>query len=93
MNDIASERVGPMLNPPHLGELICESMEDMGWDVTETAARLRCNQVSLSHLLNGKIGVSEKMALALEHIGWGTAEHWMRMQASYEQAQARRVHA
>ena len=93
MNDIASERVGPMLNPPHLGELICESMEDMGWDVTETAARLRCSQVSLSHLLNGKIGVSEKMALALEHIGWGTAEHWMRMQASYEQAQARRIHA
>jgi len=30
------------------------------------------------------------MALALEDIGWGTAEHWMRMQASYELAQARR---
>ena len=30
------------------------------------------------------------MALALEAIGWGTAEHWMRMQASYEVAQARR---
>ena len=23
------------------------------------------------------------MALAQENIGWGTAEHWMRMQASY----------
>jgi plasmid maintenance system antidote protein VapI len=30
------------------------------------------------------------MALALEDIGWGTAEHWMRMQASYDLAQARR---
>ena len=30
------------------------------------------------------------MALALEAIGWGTAEHWMRMQASYELAQVRR---
>lgn len=30
------------------------------------------------------------MALALEGIGWGTAEHWMRMQVSYELAQARR---
>ena len=56
MNDVARERVGSMLNPPHLGELICESMEDLGWDVMETAARLRCNRVSLSHLLNGKIG-------------------------------------
>ena len=30
------------------------------------------------------------MALALEDISWGTADHWMRMQASYELAQARR---
>ena len=42
MNDIASESVGPMLNPPHLGELIRESMDDVGWNVTETAARLGC---------------------------------------------------
>ena len=33
------------------------------------------------------------MALALEDIGWGTAEHWMRMQASYELSQARRDRA
>ena len=38
-------------------------------------------------MLNGKVGVSVNMALALEDIGWGTAEHWMRMQASYELAQ------
>ena len=30
------------------------------------------------------------MALALEEIGWGTADHWMRMQASYVLARARR---
>ena len=34
--------------------------------------------------------MSANMALALEEIGWGTAEHWMRMQASYELAHARR---
>ena len=90
MNDITRESVGPMLNPPHLGELIRESMDDMGWNVTETAARLGCQRGTLSRLLNGKAGVSVNMALALEDIGWGTAEHWMRMQASYELAQARR---
>ena len=90
MNEIASDRVGPMLNPPHLGELIRESMEDVGWNVTETAARLGCERGTLSRLLNGKAGVSANMALALENIGWGTAEHWMRMQASYWLAQARR---
>ncbi len=90
MNDIASDRVGPMVNPPHLGELIRESMEDVGWNVTETAARLGCERGTLSRLLNGRAGVSANMALALEDIGWGTAEHWLRMQAAYELAQARR---
>ena len=89
MND-DDDRVGSMLNPPHLGELIRESMEEVGWNVTETADRLGCERGTLSRLLNGRAGVSASMALALEDIGWGTAEHWMRMQASYELAEARR---
>ena len=91
MNGTGSERVGPMLNPPHLGELIRESMNEVGWNVTETAARIGCERGTLSRLLNGKAGVSANMALALEAMGWGTADHWMRMQASYELAQARRA--
>ena len=89
MNGTGGERVGAMVNPPHLGELIRESMDEAGWNVTETAARLGCERVTLSRLLNGKAGVSAKMALALEALGWGTADHWMRMQASYELARAR----
>ena len=50
MNDIAGERVAPMLNPPRPGDLIRESMEDMGWNVTETAARLGCERGTLSRL-------------------------------------------
>ena len=90
MNDIAGDRVGPMAYPPHQGELVRENMDDEGWNVTETAARLGCGRGTLSRLLNGKAGASANMALALEDIGWGTADHWMRMQASYELAQARR---
>ena len=82
-----------MLNPPHLGELVRENMDKMGWSVTETAARLGCERGTLSRLLNGRSGVSANMALALEEIGWGTAEHWMRLQASYDLAQARREQA
>lgn len=83
-------RVAPMLNPPHLGELVLESMEEVGWNIAETAGRLGCGRGTLSRLLNGEAGMSANMALALENIGWGTAEHWMRMQASHELAQARR---
>ena len=81
--------MGPMLNPPHPGELIRESMDEVGWNVTETATRLGCERGILSRLLNGRVGVSAKMALALEALGWGTADHWMRMQAGYELAQGR----
>lgn len=93
MNSTRDDRVDIMMNPPHLGELIRESMEDLGWNVTETAARLGCERGTLSRLLNGRAGLSASMALALEEIGWGTAVHWMRMQASYELAQARRQRA
>ncbi len=84
------ERVRPMLNPPHLGELIREGMEEVRWTVSETAARLNCERGTLSRVLNGKAGVSVKMALSLEVVDWGTADHWMRMQAAYVLAQARR---
>ena len=89
MDKTAGDRVGPMANPPHLGELVRESMDELGWNVTETAARLGCERGTLSRLLNGKSGMSANMALALEGIGWGTADHWVRMQASYDLAQAR----
>jgi len=47
-------------------------------------------RVALSRVLNGHASVSAALALALERIGWGTADHWMRMQASYDLAQERR---
>ena len=93
MSNRENDRVGLMMNPPHLGELIRESMDEVGWNVTETATHLGCERGTLSRLLNGRAGVSAKMALALEDIGWGTAVHWMRMQASYDLAVARRVRA
>ena len=82
-----------MYNPPHLGELIRESVEAKGWSVTETARRLGMGRVALSRVLNGHAGVSAALALALERIGWSDAEHWMRMQAIYDLAQERRKQA
>jgi len=82
MNDAGGGSARSMFHPPHLGELIRESMDEVGWNVTETAARLGCERGTLSRVLSGKAGVSANMALALEGLGWGTAEHWMRMQAS-----------
>ena len=50
------------MKPPHPGELIRESMDEVGWNVAETAERLGCDRRTLSRLLNGRAGVSAKMA-------------------------------
>ena len=45
---------------------------------------------TLSRVLNGHAGVSPEMAIRLEKAGWSSAEFWLRRQASYDLAQARR---
>ena len=80
-------------NPFHPGEVIRESVEAGGWTVTETAARLGVARQALTRLLNGRCGVTPAMALALEQIGWSTADYWMRVQAGYDLAQERRRRA
>ena len=82
-----------MYTPSHPGALIRDSMEAEGWTVTECAERLGVARHTLSRLLNGHAGVSPAMALALERVGWSDAEHWMRMQGSYDLAQERRKQA
>ncbi len=91
MNERANDRGSLMVNPPRLGALIRESRDEVGWNVTETSARLGCEGGTLSRLLNGTAGVSANMAL--EAIGWGTAEHGMRLQTSDALARARRNRA
>ena len=82
-----------MYDPAHPGEIVRDNIEAEGWTVTEAAVRLGVSRVTLSRLLNGRAGVSAAMALALERLGWGTADHWVRMQGSYELAQERQRQA
>ncbi|MCA9428854.1 MAG: HigA family addiction module antidote protein, partial [Candidatus Omnitrophica bacterium] len=44
---------------------------------------------TLSRVINGHSGISPEMAIRLEKAGWSNADHWMRLQASYDLAQAR----
>ena len=53
----------------------------------------RCERGTLSRLPHGRAGVSVNRVPTLEVLGWGTAEHWMRMRASHGLAQARRERA
>ena len=79
-----------LTDPSHPGLSVRDSMEAMGWTVTECAVRLGVSRNTMSRLLNGRCGISPAMALALERIGWSNAEFWMRRQAQYDLAQERR---
>jgi addiction module HigA family antidote len=80
-----------MHNPPHPGETIREDcINALGLSVTDAAKGLGVSRQSLSELLNGHNGISAEMALRLELAGWGEAETWLHLQASYDLWHVRR---
>ena len=74
-----------MFDLAHPGEIIRDAIEAKGWTVA--AARLGVPRNTLSRVLNGRAGVSPR--LALERLGWSDASHWVRMQGAYDLARAR----
>ena len=81
----------PMKNPPHPGpgiRMFC--LEPLGLSVTKAARVLGVSRHTLSRLLNGHAAISPEMAIRLENAGWSNADFWLRLQSSYDLAQARR---
>lgn len=80
----------PMKNPPHPGHSIKDAcLDPLGLTVTEAAQVLGIARHTLSRVLNGHAGISPEMAIRLEKAGWSNADHWLRLQAAYDLAQAR----
>ncbi len=81
----------PMKSPPHPGRSIKNACLDaVGLNVTEGARVLGVARHTLSRVINGRSGISPEMAIRLEKAGWSNADHWMRLQAGYDLAQARK---
>ena len=79
----------PMLNPPHPGLAVREDcLEPLGLTVTEGAKVLGVSRQALNNLVNGKAGITPEMAIRLDKAFGGGAEVWLRMQTSYDLAQA-----
>jgi addiction module HigA family antidote len=86
-----------MYDPAHPGELILETIEGLrdetkqALTITEVAKGLQTTRKTLSAIINGRQGVSPEMALKLS-AGFKntTPEFWLRVQESYDLAQARK---
>lgn len=79
-----------MRQPPHPGRQIRSALDAVGMNITDGAEHLGVTRNTLSRVINGLSGVSPDMALRLNKAFGGGAEIWVRMQASYDLAQARK---
>jgi len=75
-----------MHNPPHPGEVLREYLGDI--TVTEAAAKLGVNRVTLSRVVTGSSGISPDMAYRLGDAFGTSAEMWAGMQMQYDLNQA-----
>lgn len=81
-----------MKNPAHPGRIIKHAcLDPLGLSVTAGAKALGVTRQTLTKIVNGHSGISAEMAIRLEKAGWSNADHWLRMQAAYDLAQARKT--
>jgi antitoxin HigA-1 len=80
-----------MKNPAHPGRIVRSAcLAPLGLSVTDGAKVLGVTRQTLTKIVNGKSGISAPMAIRLAKAFGGGAEIWVRMQAAYDLAQARR---
>jgi antitoxin HigA-1 len=80
-----------MRNPAHPGGFVkTEIIEPLELSVTDAARALGVNRATLSNFLNGHSALTPDMAIRLDKAFGMSWETLMRMQSSYEIAQARR---
>ena len=78
-----------MHNPPHPGEVLREYLGAV--TVTDAAAKLGVNRVTLSRVISGSSGISADMAYRLS-IALGTSpEMWAGMQLQYDLHMASKI--
>ena len=81
----------PMSNPPHPGEIVREEcLGPLGLTVTDGAKALGVTRQALNNLVNERSGISPDMAIRLEKAFGSSADMWIRLQASFDLAQARK---
>jgi addiction module HigA family antidote len=79
-----------MKNPPHPGEMIGDSLEELGVSISEAAKSLGITRQQLHNLIAGRSAITTEMAVRLEKALGSTAEAWVRMQMNHDLAQIRK---
>jgi addiction module HigA family antidote len=81
----------PMKNPVHPGTLAKANLDELNLSVAEAAKAMRVTRQQLHNVMQGRSAVTPQMALRFEKAFGGSADMWLRMQAAYDLAQARKL--
>ncbi|WP_316224774.1 MULTISPECIES: HigA family addiction module antitoxin [unclassified Bradyrhizobium] len=79
-----------MKGPPHPGELLGDTLEEIGVSISAAAKGLGVTRQQLHNVIAGRSGVSAEMAVRLEKAIGSTADAWLKMQMAYDLAEARK---
>ena len=78
-----------MHDPPHPGEVLKElCLGPLGLTVTDAAKALGVSRKTLSMVVNGRAGISPKMAIRLSIAFDTSAESWLNQQIQFDLSQA-----
>jgi len=80
----------PMKNPVHPGTLAKANLDELNVSVAEAAKTMKITRQQLYNVMQCKSAVTPEMALRFEKAFGGSADLWLRMQAAYDLAQARK---
>jgi len=75
--------------PAHPGRLIKADLDTLNLSVAGGALALGISRGQLHRIVSGRSSISAEMALRLEAVIGGSADHWLRLQSAYDLARVR----
>jgi len=78
-----------MKTPTHPGELIGDSLDELGVSVTKAAQSIGITRQKLHNLIAGRRAVTPEVAMRLEKALGSTADVWLQMQINHDLAKIR----
>jgi addiction module HigA family antidote len=79
-----------MYDPPHPGLGLKDDLDALDLTTAAAAQALDVTREQLHRVVTAQSAVSPEMAVRLEAVIGGTADHWLRMQAAYDLARGSR---
>ncbi|MCL2896517.1 HigA family addiction module antitoxin [Brenneria tiliae] len=72
-----------MHNPPHPGEIIAETLEELGVGIRELARALDVAPSTVQRLVACNAAISPEMAVRLSTVLGSSAKFWLNLQGNY----------